>query len=177
MSGLTIYDRVALMAVSQARVIDGRTVAGKVHIDLDASWQEQLTDPEAGLLKTFIAADSMPGCFRDNVVVILTRFIVDATVDVNDLLDDAFAEARALPEWMEQRADRSPISDRTEGSTIQSGSFHDPDAGWLFTVTSYVLYQRANVVYLLQCTGTTASTTATDWSTVIKAVQSCRLDD
>ncbi|GAA3710287.1 hypothetical protein GCM10022238_26510 [Gordonia hankookensis] len=166
------------MSVTAAPVVDPRTIAGDIRIDAPASeWQEDPSGRQLGYLRTLIAPESPWASLRDNIVLVLTRFIVDHGVDVNDALDDAFNDARRLPDWSEHQAERFPITDRNEGGTIQAGSYRDESAGWLFAVTKHVLYQRGNVVYLLQCTGTTASDTAEHWSSLLRTVKSAYLDD
>ncbi|WP_439031219.1 LpqN/LpqT family lipoprotein [Gordonia terrae] len=166
------------MAVVQARVTDPRTLAGDVRLEIGtADYQTDQSGSELGLFSVFVAGRSADPGFRDNVVVVLTRFVVDATVDINDLFDHAFNAARAFNEWTEQRADRYPIGTRTSGATVQAGSYLDSSGRWLYTVNKYAAYQRANVAYLLQCTGTTASTDLTTRSTMIDTVGSARLED
>lgn len=178
MSEFGIYERVRLMSVSMARVVDPRTVPGRIRLDLDLlGWHEDGDHRESGYLRLALADPSTTQAFRDNVFVAVTRFVVDCGIDVNDCLDEAFHEARLLPGWTEQQADRYPISGLNDGSTIQAGSFVDDNVGWLFTVTKYVLYQRSNVVYLVQCTGTTASEQAAELSSLIRTVKSAHLED
>ncbi|MEE3851758.1 LpqN/LpqT family lipoprotein [Gordonia sp. LSe1-13] len=166
------------MAVSMARVVDPQTIAGTVCLDAEmAAWQEVSSGRELGYLTTLVGPSDVLTTFRDNVIVVVTRFIVDSNVDVNDALDDAFTEARHFPHWSEQRAERFPVTDRDEGGTIQAGSYRDEGSGWLFTVTKYVFYQRGNVVYLLQCTGTTASESVDAWSALTNTVKSAHLED
>ncbi|OUC80952.1 hypothetical protein CA982_00945 [Gordonia lacunae] len=173
----TLYDRLERMAVVQSRVADPLTLPGDVRIEVDAV--EYRADPagaKMGLIALYLAQQAHEGGFTDNVTVILTRFIVDATVDINDLFDHAFVEAREFPEWTEQRADRYPISTRTEGATIQAGS-HREDGKWLYTVNKFEAYRRGNVAYLLQCTGTTMSTRLEKWSALNDMVSSAHFDD
>ncbi|MGC4960947.1 LpqN/LpqT family lipoprotein [Gordonia sp. DT101] len=178
MSEIGLYERVRLMSVAAARVIDPRTIAGDIRIDASAlEWQEDPSGRQLGYLRILVAPESPLASFRDNIFLVLTRFIVDRGVDVNDALDEAFNDARRLSDWTEQQAERFPITDRNEGGTIQAGSYRDDSAGWLFAVTKHVLYQRGNVVYLLQCTGTTASETAERWSSLLRTVKSAYLDD
>ncbi|AZG47193.1 LpqN/LpqT family lipoprotein [Gordonia insulae] len=166
------------MSVAAARVVEPRTIAGTIRIDAaQTDWQEDPSGKELGYFTTLVAPDSPLSPFRDNIFLVLTRFIVDHGVDVNDALDEAFTDARLLSGWTEQQAERFPITDRNEGGTIQAGSYRDQTAGWLFAVTKYVLYQRGNVVYLLQCTGTTASETADRWSALLRTVKSAHLED
>ncbi|EON30620.1 hypothetical protein GTC6_21810 [Gordonia terrae C-6] len=164
------------MAVVQSRVTDPRTLAGDVQLAIGANYRADPSGTDIGLLGLYFAENPAEPLFKDNVALILTRCVVDATVDVNDLFDHAFAEARALSDWTEQRADRFPISTRTQGSTVQAGSYRHNGA-WLFTVNKFEAYQRGNVVYLLQCTATTASTELATWSTLIDTVVSARFDD
>ncbi|GAC66758.1 hypothetical protein [Gordonia soli] len=166
------------MAVSSARVVDPDTVAGAVTVGpLPPGFVIDLGAPGMGLFDLFLGPPVAHGEFRDNVVVGLTRFVVDATVDVNDIFDDAFTEARGLPEWIEQRADRGLVGGRTQGATLQAGNYRDAAGRRLHTVTKYEAYQRGNVVYFLQCTGTTASDDVALWSSLVHTVHSARLDD
>lgn len=174
----SIYERLHRMAVSHARVVDPRTIAGDVRLDVDpARFRPDPSGFKLGFFALFSAYQGTETAFRDNVAVVLTRFIVDSTVDVNDLFDHAFVEARSLPDWTEQRADRYPITSRTQGASIQAGSFRDPAGQWLYAVSKYELYQRANVACLLQCTGTTSSEDVSTWTALIDAVSSARIDD
>lgn len=188
----SIYDRLIRMAVTQARVVDPRTVTGSIVIDIDADrW---LQDPTAGSLGYFglYVAKNPPTEFRDNVLLAVTRFVVDTDIDVSFLFYNIEREARALPEWMEQdtqfvQAEMDPTpalyaeagrheSGCYEGAALQSGCYRDPDAGWLFTATKYVAYQRANVVYLLQCTATSASQESETWRELTAVVRSARFE-
>ncbi|WP_238421024.1 LpqN/LpqT family lipoprotein [Gordonia sp. 'Campus'] len=174
----TLSDRLHRMAVSHARVTDPRSVAGTIHIDLDHA--AYVRDPDAahrGLLDLFIGTGPGGTDHRNNITVALTRFIVDSTVDVNDLLDHAFADLRRLTDWTETRADRYPIDNRTRGGSVQAGHYAGTTGDRRFLVHKHVIYQRANVVYLLQCSGTTASDSAVARSTLSDAVVSTRLDD
>lgn len=173
----TIYRRLDRMAVAQARVVDRRTIPGTVTVEIDGNqWRREESGADLGYLDLYVRNEPT-GTFHDNVFVAMTRFVVDATVEVNGLFDDVFASARALPDWMEQRADRAPVSERTEGAALQSGCYRDRDHGWLYTVTRYVAYQRGNVAYLLQMSATTASQRSPDWAALTRIVQSVRFDD
>lgn len=174
----TLYDRLERMAVSQSRVVDRRTLAGDIRIQMDdIGYRADPSGAQLGLIGLYLEQQVSERGFTDNIAVILTRFVVDATVEVNDLFDHAFAEARALPDWTEQRADRYPISTRTQGATLQAGSYRRDTGTWLYTVNKFEVYQRSNVVYLLQCTGTTISMDLAKWSTLIDTVTSARFDD
>jgi len=166
------------MAVSHARVTDPRTVAGDVRLDIEtAGFRPDPSGSQLGMFALFTTVQGIEPDFKDNLAIVLTRFVVDSTVDVNDLFDHAFVEARSLADWTEQRADRYPITSRTQGASIQAGSYRDSAGRWLYTVNKYEVYQRANVAYLLQCTGTTVSQDISTWSTLIDAVSSVRFDD
>lgn len=166
------------MAVVRSRVTDPRTLPGDVRIEVDADdYRADPSGTRSGFIGLYVAQQAPEEDFTDNVAVILTRFVVDATVAVNDLFDHAFAEARELPDWTEQRADRYPTSTRTEGTTLQAGSHRRENGSWLYTVTKLEAYQRGNVAYLLQCTGTTISTNLATRSTLIDTVSSARFDD
>lgn len=174
----TLYDRLGRMAVTQSRVTDPRTLPGDVRIELDAA--DYRADPAGshlGLIALFHPRQAPEGDLTDNVAVILTRFVVDATVDVNDLFDHAFTEARTFPNWTEQRAERYPIGARTQGGTLQAGSHRGDSGSWLYSVNKFEAYQRGNVVHLLQCTGTTISTDLATRSILIDTVSSARFDD
>ena len=155
-------ERLRLMAVSQAKVTDHRSVAGIVRVDVDhAAYQRDPAAARCGLLDRYVATAHADRGGHDAISIALTRFIVDSSVDVNDLLDHAFVESRSLPGWIEERADRYPISDRTEGGTIHAGHWVGPEGRSRYLVNKNVLYQRANVVYLLQSSATTASANPT----------------
>ncbi|MBM7280151.1 LpqN/LpqT family lipoprotein [Gordonia rubripertincta] len=166
------------MAVSHARVVDPRSIAGVVQLDIDpARFHPDQSATQLGLFALFSAEQDHETGFKDNVAVVLTRFVVDSTVDVNDLFDHAFIEARSLSGWIEHRADRYPITSRTQGASIQAGNYQDPAGRWLYSINKYEVHQRANVGYLLQCTGTTISQQRSAWSELIDSVSSARFDD
>lgn len=171
-------ERLRRMAVSQAKVTDHRSVAGIVRVDVDhAAYQRDPAAARCGLLDRYVATAHADRGGHDTISIALTRFIVDSSVDVNDLLDHAFVESRGLPGWIEDRADRFPVSNRTEGGTIQAGHWVGPDGRSRYLANKDVLYQRANVVYLLQTSATTASTSPTVQAGLQDIVVSAHLED
>lgn len=173
-----IYDRVRLMAVSVVRVTDPDTIPGKVQVSVDP--RRWCADPDAATMGALMQYDPRPRLrshARGGLTVAFTRFIVDAGIDVNDLLDDAFTDARRRPGWTELSAVRGPITDRTAGSTRQIGTYLDSSGDRYFSATRHVLYQRANVVSLLDCSGWTASEDDRERSALTEMVESAWFED
>ncbi|TYQ13399.1 UNVERIFIED_ORG: hypothetical protein L601_001100000010, partial [Gordonia westfalica J30] len=68
------------MAVSHARVVDSRTIAGVVQLDVDpARFHPDQSGAHLGLFALFTAEQDHETGFRDNVAVVLTRFVVYST--------------------------------------------------------------------------------------------------
>jgi hypothetical protein len=170
-----MYDRVGWMAVSAAQVTDPRLLTGTVVVDADpARWIP--AQPRDGFLYAYTStpeADLQPS---GEITARMTRFIVDTGLDVNDLLDDAFTDVRALSDWTEHRADRTPITANTEGATFQSGCYTGV-GGRCFIATTFVIYQRANVVHLLDCTGRIPEQARAERPALVSAVLSARFED
>ncbi|MEE3850875.1 LpqN/LpqT family lipoprotein [Gordonia sp. LSe1-13] len=166
-----ILDRLAQMAISASRVTDLETIPGEILVDIDAETWSSVTAP--GYLRLFLAGHGHDG----TVAVVLTRFLVDHGVIVPDLLDHAFVEARALPAWDESEATRTQPGFRTEGSSMQAGTYIGDDATW-FCAIRYAAYRRGNVAYLLHATGTAPAREGAAFRRAIAAVVgSVRFDD
>ncbi|WP_158607799.1 LpqN/LpqT family lipoprotein [Nocardia panacis] len=150
----TIYAALSDLADSVYRVTDSATLPGRVSLDLDADTWVELDARQAGYLHVFARKPERPQPgFGTNIVVVCTRVILDA--ELGAVLDHAFTESRRLPTWREERATRMPAANRHSGWTFQSGTYSD-NARTLYTATRYAVYQRGNVGYLLQVTGTAA---------------------
>ncbi|WP_405132915.1 hypothetical protein [Nocardia sp. NBC_01388] len=150
----SIYAALDAIAISTHRVADPRTIPGHIRIDLDPSTWIEIDGAEAGYLILAAVEDELPQQVRTNILVVLTRAIVDTSVDLFTVFDSAFAEARQLPGWTEDQAVIRPPAYRHSGWSFQSGTFAAGDLT-LYTMTRYAVYQRGNVAYLLQATGTT----------------------
>lgn len=166
-----ILERLERMAVSASRVIDDRSIPGDVLLDAaDDIWR---TATAPGYLRLYIADHGGDG----TIAVVLTRFIVDHGSEVADLLDHAFVEARTLPDWQEQVADREPAGFRTEGATTQTGTYRSDDETWFCTIR-YAAYRRGNVAYLLHATGSAPVREGDDFRRAIAtAVRTVRFED
>ncbi|MYR08902.1 hypothetical protein GTV32_22450 [Gordonia sp. SID5947] len=159
------------MAVAASRVTDERSIPGEVLIDVDRDiWRRANA---AGYLHLFIADHGNDG----TVAVVVTRFVVDHGADVSRLIDHAFVEPRALPEWSENEATRTQPGFRTEGSSMQTGTYVGDDQTW-YCAIRYAAYRRGNVAYLLHTTGTApAREGETFRRSIASAVSSVRFED
>ncbi|MGK2317088.1 hypothetical protein [Gordonia rhizosphera] len=168
---IPILDRLRRMAVSASRVVDERSIPGEVVIDLDAGcWR---STSAAGYLRLFVADH----CHDGTIAVVLTRFVVDHPIAVSGLIDHAFTETRSLPDWREQEATRTQPGFRTEGSSMQTGTYLGDDQIW-FCALRYAAYRRGNVAYLLHATGTApAAEPASFRASIAAAVSSVRFED
>ncbi|MDL9947908.1 hypothetical protein QSJ19_20455 [Gordonia sp. ABSL11-1] len=168
---IPILDRLERMAIAASRVTDERTIPGEILVDVDRDIWRGANAP--GYLRLFIADHGNEG----TIAIVLTRFVVDHGVSVPGLIDHAFVEARALPEWNENEATRTQPGFRTEGSSMQTGTYAGDEQTW-FCAIRYAAYRRGSVAYLLHATGTApAREGATFRRSIASAVSSVRFDD
>ncbi len=150
---MTIYERLALMAVSYKQVTDKRSLPGVIaHAFPEERWVAA-DGADAGCIALFLDARPSNAVFRDNIAVIITRFIFDHGVKPADLIDHAYVDARALGSWREQSVKRWPAHGRHSGWALQTGTY-TLDSQSLFAATAYVVHERGNVGYLMQTTAT-----------------------
>lgn len=109
------------MAVTHARVVDPDMVAGTIRIDINND--EGLRVPAAPDLGCYARYESKKptAASQDTLQIVLTRFVVDTNVEVNDIFDCIEQDMRSLPKWTEHLALRDGATDRTEGAALQSG--------------------------------------------------------
>ncbi|MED5799676.1 LpqN/LpqT family lipoprotein [Gordonia sp. Z-3] len=168
---IPILDRLAQMSVSASRVTDADTIPGEILVDVDDDTWSSVLAP--GYLRLYLAGHGHDG----TIAIVLTRFVIDHAVAVSELMDHAFVEARSLPEWDESEATRTQPGFRTEGSSVQSGTYVGDDETW-FCAIRYAAYRRGNVAYLLHATGTApAREGAAFRRSITAAVSSVRFDD
>ncbi|MFB8281728.1 LpqN/LpqT family lipoprotein [Nocardia colli] len=173
----SIYPALESLALSTHRVADPSTIPGRVTLDLDPDTWAEIDGRNMGYLNVLAAQHEQPSQFRTNVVVVLTRVIVGRGIDLAGLIEHSFTDSRRLPGWTEEHAEVWPPADRHSGWSIQSGTY-SADGQLLYTVTQYAVYQRGNVGYLLQATGTTtAEQTPVFGSLLDKVVRSVNFDD
>ena len=166
-----ILDRLERMSVVASRVTDERSIPGEVLADVDTDVWRSANAP--GYLRLFIADHGNEG----TIAVVLTRFVVDHGVSVPALIDHAFVEARALPDWHEDEATRTQPGFRTEGSSMQTGTYAGDEQTW-FCAIRYAAYRRGNVAYLLHATGTAPAREGKGFRrSIAAAVSSVRFDD
>ncbi|MFC4745483.1 LpqN/LpqT family lipoprotein [Gordonia hankookensis] len=166
-----ILERLERMAVTASRVTDERSIPGEVLIDVDRDVWRRATAP--GYLQLFIADHGNDG----TVAVVVTRFVVDHGADVSRLIDHAFVEPRALPGWTENEATRTQPGFRTEGSSMQTGTYVGDDQTW-YCAIRYAAYRRGNVAYLLHATGTAPAREGDMFRrSIASAVSSVRFED
>ncbi|AZG48532.1 LpqN/LpqT family lipoprotein [Gordonia insulae] len=166
-----ILERLQRMAIVARRVTDELSIPGEVLIDVDTDIWRSATAP--GYLRLFIADHGNEG----TIAIVLTRFVIDHGVAVPDLIDHAFVEARSLPDWQEAEATRAQPGFRTEGSSMQTGTYVGDDQTW-YCAIRYAAYRRGNVAYLLHATGTApAREGAAFRRSIAAAVSSVRFDD
>ncbi|MVU81594.1 hypothetical protein GPX89_30685 [Nocardia sp. ET3-3] len=152
----TIYAALNSIAHQPHRIVDPSIIPGRILIDLDPTVWAEFDGRDAGYLMVFAAENEPPQQFRTNLVVVLTRAIVNSGVDLfTTVIGHAFTEARGLPGWEEERVLTCLPEYRHSGWSIQSGTYRADDLT-LYTVTRYAAYERGNIAYLLQVTGTTA---------------------
>ena len=107
----------------------------------------------------------------------LTRFIVDHHTDLPALLDHAPVEARALPDWVEDDVVTTPRGFRTEGASLQTGTYLDTGER-TFCALRYEVFARGNVAYLVHTTGLVPLRAGREFCReIVTAVSSVRLDD
>ncbi|WP_431817623.1 hypothetical protein [Gordonia jacobaea] len=165
-----ILDRLTRMAVSARRVTDPMSVPGEITIDLDDAW-ESAQSP--GCLRLFVAGNGCEG----TIAIVLTRFIVDHHTDLGALLDHAPVEARALPDWDEDDVVTTPRGFRTEGASLQTGTYLDLGER-RFCALRYEVFARGNVAYLVHTTGIVPLREGREFCReVVGAVSSVGLDD
>ncbi len=150
----SIYDALAALAITTHRVVNPRTIPGRVEVELDRDMWKEVDGHALGYLRLFGVRSQPKSAFRTNLIVVLTRVIVDNGIDLAVLGEHAFTEARRLPDWREEQAAKWPAARPHSGWSVQSGTYTD-DGVSLYSITQYAIYQRANVGYLLQATGTT----------------------
>ncbi|MFI9503457.1 LpqN/LpqT family lipoprotein [Nocardia sp. NPDC052566] len=173
----TIYEALGSVAISSHRVTNPRSIPGAVVIELDPDAWEELSGESSGYLRVYGLKSAEQSGFRSNVVVVLTRVIVNNGVDLADLVEHAFVDARRLPGWREEQAQVWPAANRHSGWSVQAGLYQSGEQS-LYTVTQYAVYQRANVGYLLQATGTTAEADRSRYGSLIdKVVRSVNFED
>ncbi|WP_157226462.1 LpqN/LpqT family lipoprotein [Gordonia soli] len=166
-----ILERLGRMAISAHRVADERSVCGEILMDVDREIWRPARAP--GYLDLLIADHGHEG----TIAVVLTRFVVDGGADVAGLLDHACVEARDLPEWDEQEVTRAAADFRTEGASLQTGTYVGDGETW-FCAIRYAAYRRGNVGYLLHVTGTAPAREGAEFRRAIAAtIGSARLDD
>lgn len=176
-STLTIYEALGAVAINTTRVIDPATIPGSVAIDLDPDAWEELSGAEAGYLRVLALKSAEQTDFRTNLVVVLTRAIVSTGVTLSELIGHSFVDSRRLPGWSEEQAVLWPAANRHSGWSIQSGSYLSGEQR-LYTMTQYAVYQRGNVGYLLQATGTTAAADRQRFGPLVdKVVRSVNFED
>ncbi|MFC9432629.1 LpqN/LpqT family lipoprotein [Nocardia sp. NPDC057030] len=172
-----IYAALESLALSTHRVTDPSTIPGSVTLDLDPGTWAEIDGRNMGYLNVFAAQHEQPSQFRTNVVVVFTRVIVGQGVDLAGLIGHSFTDSRRLPDWSEQHAEVWPPAGRHSGWSIQCGTY-SAAGQLLYTVTQYAVYQRGNVGYLLQATGTTTvEQTPVFGSLLDKVVRSVNFDD
>ena len=165
-----ILDRLTRMAVSAHRVTDPRSVPGEITIDLDDAWQAAQSP---GCLRLFVAGNGCEG----TIAIVLTRFIVDHHTDLGALLDHAPVEARALPGWDEDDVVTTARGFRTEGASLQTGTYLDLGER-RFCALRYEVFARGNVAYLVHTTGIVPLREGRELCReVVAAVSSVGLDD
>ncbi|PXX70906.1 putative lipoprotein LpqN [Nocardia tenerifensis] len=173
----SIYAALESLALSTHRVTDAGTIPGRVTLDLDPDTWAEIDGRESGYLSVFVAQHEQSSRFRTNVVVVFTRVIVGPGVDLAGLIEHSFTDSRRLPGWTEEHAEVWPPADRHSGWSIQSGTY-SAEGQLLYAVTQYAIYQRANVGYLLQATGTTAAERIPVFGSLLeKVVRSVNFDD
>lgn len=167
---IPILERLTRMAVSAHRVTDPMSVPGEIVIDLADSWQ---TAQSPGCLRLFVAGHGSEG----TIAIVLTRFVVDHHTDLTALLDHAPVEARGLPDWVEDDVVTSPRGFRTEGASLQTGTYLDSGER-RFCALRYEVFARGNVAYLVHTTGLVPLREGREFcSEVVTAVCSVGLDD
>ncbi|OBA38130.1 MULTISPECIES: hypothetical protein [Gordonia] len=165
-----ILDRLTRMAVSAHRVTDPMSVPGEITIDLDDAWQAAQSP---GCLRLFVAGNGCEG----TIAIVLTRFIVDHHTDLGALLDHAPVEARALPDWDEDDVVTTARGFRTEGASLQTGTYLDLGER-RFCALRYEVFARGNVAYLVHTTGIVPLREGRELCReVVAAVSSVGLDD
>ncbi|MDY6807849.1 MAG: hypothetical protein SW127_02415 [Actinomycetota bacterium] len=168
---IPILDRLAQMSVSASRVTDADTIPGEILVGVDEDTWSSVLAP--GYLRLYLAVHGHEG----TIAIVLTRFVIDHGVAVCDLMDHAFVEARSLPDWAESEATRTQPGFRTEGSSMQSGTYVGDDETW-FCAIRYAAYRRGNVAYLLHATGTAPAREGEAFRrSIAAAVSSVRFDD
>ena len=168
---IPILDRLERMSISANRVADEASIPGEVVVELDRDIWRPATAP--GYLKLFIADRGNEG----TIAIVLTRFIVDHLVDVSSLLDHACVETRSLPEWDEHEVTRTPAGYRTEGTSLQTGTYLGDDQRW-FCAMRYAAYRRGNVAYLLHAAGTAPAREGAEFrGAIARGVGTVALDD
>lgn len=166
-----ILERLERMSISANRVTDECSVPGEVTVELDADVWRPATAP--GYFKLFIADRGNEG----TIAIVLTRFIVDHLVDVASLLDHACVETRSLPDWVEQEMTRTSAGYRTEGTSLQTGTYIGDEQTW-FCAMRYAAYRRGNVAYLLHAAGTAPAREGAEFrGAIARAVGTVALDD
>lgn len=174
----SIYDALEAVAMSSHRVVNPRSIPGRVTVDLDPDLWGELDGGQAGYLRLFAARTQTPGSrFRTNLIIVLTRVIVDNGIELSALGEHFFSDSRLLPDWTEENTTKWPPAQRHSGWSVQSGTYTDEGLE-LYTVTQYALHQRANVGYLLQATGTTTTAERSVFGPVLdKAVPDVNFED
>ena len=167
---IPILERLTRMAVSAHHVTDPMSVPGEITIDLDDSWQAAQSP---GCLRLFVSGHGSEG----TIAIVLTRFIVDHHTDLSALLDHAPVEARALPDWVEDDVVATPRGFRTEGASLQTGTYLDTGER-RFCALRYEVFARGNVAYLVHTTGLVPLRAGREFCReIVTAVSSVRLDD
>ncbi|MGU3292528.1 LpqN/LpqT family lipoprotein [Williamsia sp. M5A3_1d] len=142
------------MAVSATRIVDETTLPGVVRSAMGSSGWVRVDGSSLGCLETWVNPAQDGEVFRDNLVVIVTRFAPDEGAKPADLLDHAFVDGRALPGWESESEDRWPRGRRHSGWAFQSGVYELRDRT-LWTATVYVVHDRGDdAAFLVQTTVT-----------------------
>lgn len=148
----SIYERLGAMAVTATRFLDKNTVPGVVRSELAGSGWTEMDGSTLGCLEVWVDPAQDGAEFRDNVVVIITRFTY-SDVDPAELLDHAFVDGPALPNWRSEVEDRWPRGRRNSGWTLQAGTFEAAERT-LRTANTYVVHDRGDAAFLVQTTAT-----------------------
>ncbi|MFE9578438.1 LpqN/LpqT family lipoprotein [Nocardia sp. NPDC006044] len=173
----SVYAALESLALSTHRVTDPGTIPGRVTIDLDPDTWAEIDGRNAGYLNVFAVRHEQSSRFRTNVVVVFTRVIIGQGIDLSGLIEHSFTDSRRLPGWTEEQAEVWPPAGRHSGWSIQTGTY-SADGRSLYAVTQYAVYQRGNVGYLLQATGTTTAEQASVFGSLLdKVVRSVNFDD
>ena len=175
---LSIYERLGLMAVASARVVEKSSLPGAIRHSVDTSVWTEVDGSSVNCLETWVDSSQAEATFRDNLVVAITRFVYDHTVVVADLLNHSFVDGSRLPGWREESQNRWPPQGRHSGWTMQTGTYN-ADGQQLWMANAYAVHERGNVGYLLQVTATVAADgpRGGDRAGLVEWVQSARFED